>query len=247
MSDIFETRIVEQEKIQFNHPLVIGGFAGMSGTGFIASSYIIEQLSLHQIAHVKSPHIPPVSVFIGKKLRSPFRIYSDEKGELLVLVSEVPVDNDGMYEISTAIASWLLKIEPKDFVILDAIPTQTISTNNTVMCVANEEKLKFFTEKGIDTAPSTILVGMTGAMMNECVTVGLQASTLLTESPTNVADPGAVLSLIEALKKAYSLTIDTEVLEKSVIQFHSQLKELMEQYHKKYTSSNKSTPESMYG
>lgn len=247
MSDIFETKVVEQEKVAFRNPTVIGGFVGTTGTGFIAASYIIERLHLHQVAHVKSSHIPPVSVFIGGRLRTPFRIYSNEAGNLVVIISEVPVDNEGLYEISGAITSWISEKNPGDFVILEGLPVQQIMSEHTVYCVANEEKLKQFTKIGIEAAQSTLITGMAGALLNECMSHGIRGATFLTPSPANIPDPGSVLALIQTVNNAFSLNIDTSILEESVKEFHEQLKELIDQYKKAYTKGEKPAVESMYG
>ncbi len=63
---LFETRVVEFGKTRYSNPLVIGGFVGAGLAGLVAASYIVEQLGLHQVAHVRSQHIPPVAVFIGE-------------------------------------------------------------------------------------------------------------------------------------------------------------------------------------
>lgn len=247
MTDIFETKVVEHEKVEFNKPTVIGGFVGATGTGFIAASYMIEQLHMHQIAHVRSSHIPPVSVFIGKKLRTPFRIYSNEDGKLIVIISEVPIDNEGLYEIAGALLSWVSDKNPEDFVILEGTPVQQMVKDHTVQCVANEKKLKRFTDLGMEPAQSTLITGMGGALLNECMLYGVSGVTFLTRSPISIPDPGSVLALIEAVKKAFGFEIDTSILEESVRSFHEQLQELINQYRKTYKQGEKPTVDTMYG
>lgn len=247
MADIFKTRVVEQEKLEFHKPTVIGGFVSFTGTGFIAASYILEQLHLHQIAHVHSPHIPPVSVFIGKKLRTPFRIYSNEEGTLIVIISEVPIDNEGLYEISAALLSWLSEKNPQDFVILEGVPVQQIVKDHFVRVVANERKLKKFTDLGLEAAQSTLITGMGGALLNECMSYDISGVTFLTQSPVNIPDPGSVLALVETVNSAFNMKIDTGILEESVKSFHEQLQELINQYKKAYVKGEKPTVDSMYG
>lgn len=247
MNDIFETRVVEHEKVQFNRPVVIGGFVGGTGTGFIAASYIIEQLNMHQIAHVRSSHIPPVSVFIGKKLRAPFRIYTNRGGTLIVIISEVPVDREGLYEIAGALLSWVSEKSPQDFIILEGVPVQQIVRDHTVQCVANESKLKEFTDLGVEPAQSTLISGMGGAILYECMLYDVPGSTFMTQSPANIADPGSVLALIETVNSAFKLNIDTAILEDSVRAFHEQLQDLINQYRKTYSSDEKPSVDSMYG
>ncbi len=245
--EIFETKVVNLDKVEFHNPVIIGGFVGNTLTGFIASSYIIERLQMHQIAHVKSPHIPPVAVFIGKKLRTPFRIYSNKAGSIVVAICEVPIDDEGLYEISSALLNWFAETNPKDLVILEGSPVPQIVSEHKVYCIANEEKLKTFTSKGIEPAHSALITGMGGALLNEALAHKIPAVTFITPASLNIADPGSVLSLIENVNDAFGLRIDTAILEESVKDFHSQLKELMDQYKKMYTKPEKGPSESMYG
>ena len=245
--DIFETKVVDLDKVEFHNPVIIGGFVGNTLTGFIASSYIIERLQMHQIAHVKSPHIPPVAVFIGKKLRTPFRIYSNKAGTLIVAICEVPIDDEGLYEISGALLNWFAETNPKDLVILEGSPVPQIVSEHKVYCIANEDQLETFTKRGIEPAHSALITGMGGALLNEALAHKIPAVTFITPASLNIADPGSVLSLIENVNDAFGLRIDTAILEESVKDFHSQLKELMDQYKKMYTKPEKGPSESMYG
>lgn len=247
LSDIFETRIVETDEVTFNNPTVIGGFIGHTSTGFVAVSYIIERLELHQVAHVKSPHIPPVSVFIGKKLRTPFRIYSNQNGTLMVMICEVPISNRGIYEVATALLKWISEKNPRDIVVLEGAPVVRILNEHRVKCVANEEKLKQFTKLGIEASESTLITGMGAAILNECASYKISGVTLMTQAPIDVADPGSVLALIRAVNTSFELNIETEILEKSAKEFHAQLQELINQYKKAYPKEGKPPVESMYG
>lgn len=245
--EIFETKVVDLDHVEFHNPVIIGGFVGNTLTGFIASSYIIERLQLHQIAHVKSPHIPPIAVFIGKKLRTPFRIYSNKAGTLIVAICEVPIDDEGLYEISGALLSWFAKANPSDLVVLEGSPVPQIVNDHKVYCIANEDKLKSFTDKGLEAAHSALITGMGGALLNEAMAHKLSAVTFITPASMNIADPGSVLSLIENVNDAFGLKIDTAILEDSVKDFHSQLQELMDQYKKAYTKKEKPGVDTMYG
>ncbi len=245
--EIFETKVVDIDHVEFHNPVIIGGFVGSTLTGFIAASYIIERFQMHQVAHVKSPHIPPIAVFIGKKLRTPFRIYSNKSGNLMVAICEVPIDDEGLYEISGALTSWFSESKPKDLIILEGSPVQQIVSEHKVYCIANEDLLKTFTSKGLEPAHSALITGMGGALMNEALAHKIPAITFITPASTNIADPGSVLALIENVNDAFGFKIDTAILEESVKDFHNQLKELMSQYKKTYSKSDKAPSESMYG
>jgi len=131
-----DAQVVEIDKYQAKNPLVILGFVEMTTLGLLTTSYIIEQKGLHQVAQVKSIHIPPVAVFIGGKLRSPFRIYIDKEGKLVVITCDVPVDDEGLYEISSVLLKWLESISPREIVIIDGIPVKGYLENRDVYAAA---------------------------------------------------------------------------------------------------------------
>lgn len=245
--DIFETNVVELEDVEFHDPIVIGGFVGSTLTGFIAASYIIERLEMHQIAHVRSPHIPPISVFIGNKLRTPFRIYTDSEGKLIVAICEVPIEDEGLYEISSSLMKWFSKKNARDLIILEGSPVAQVVKDHKVYCVANEARLKEFTDSGMEAAKSALIMGMGGALMNESMAHKINGVTFVIPASVNLPDPSSVLSLIESVNTAFGLKIDTKILEKSVKEFHEQLQELMSQYKQAYEKKDKPHTESMYG
>lgn len=245
--DMFETTVVDLEKVEFNNPVVLGGFVGPTLTGFIAASYIIERMGLHQVGHVRSYHIPPMAVFIGKKLRTPFRIYTNKGGTLIVIICEVPIDDDGLYDVSSSLMSWLEDKNLSEIVILEGAPVQEMVKEHQVYSIANEKKLEQFTKNGIEAAHSALITGMGGAILNECLARKIPGTSLITPASTSIPDPGAVLSLIQTVNTVFSFKIDTGILEENVKQFHDQLNELMDQYRKVLKSKDKGPAETMYG
>ncbi len=245
--DIFDTTVVELEKVEFNKPVVLGGFVGPTLTGFISASYIIERMGLHQIGHVRSHHIPPVAVFIGKKLRTPFRIYTNKAGSLIVMICEVPMDDDGLYEVSQALMDWLDDKSPQEVVVLEGAPTADIVKDHKVYCIANQKKIEQFTQNGIEAAHSALITGMGGALLNECLARKVPGTSLITPASINIPDPGAVLSLIQTVNSVFKIKIDTAILEENVKEFHDQLNELMDQYKKFMKKEQKGPAETMYG
>lgn len=245
--DVFDTTVVDLEEVEFNNPVVLGGFVGPTLTGFIAASYIIERMGLHQIGHVSSYHIPPMAVFIGKKLRTPFRIYTNKSGTLIVIICEVPVNDDGLYEISSSLMSWLEDKDPSEIVVLEGAPVDQIVKDHKVYCIANEKKIEQFTKSGIEAAHSALITGMGGAILNECLARKITGTSLITPASTTIPDPGAVLSLIQTVNSVFKFKIDTGILEENVKQFHDQLNELMDQYRKVSKKQEKGAAETMYG
>jgi uncharacterized protein len=229
---LFPTRVIEFVKESYDHPLVFGGFVGPSLAGIISVSYLIEQLELHQVAHVSSQHIPPVAVFVGGKLRHPFRIYADRNGRQMVVICEVPIGTTGLYEIGATLLDWFEKIRPSEIVVLDGVPVQGMPVNRQTYCVASESRSKQLSSQGIKTAESALITGMGGCVLNECLSRQVEGISLLTQASAELPDPAAVLTLIESLNSIYKLRVDTKVLEQNVTQLNKELSAIGEQYEK---------------
>jgi uncharacterized protein len=229
---LFDTRVVELESFQFTNPLVVGGFIGPGYVGVATAGYIIEQLEMHQVAHIKSPHIPPVAVFVGAKLRHPFRIYRDKAGKLCVVVCEVPVELDGLYEISSVLLDWFQKIRAREIIVLDGIPVRGIPEDRQTVCVADQAKFNQLKAHGVSMAQMALIGGVGGGILNETLTRKMTGLSLLTQISVDLPDPGATLALVTLLDEIYGLNIGTEDLEKSVNQMNQDLKVLEEQYKK---------------
>ncbi|MDH2901843.1 MAG: proteasome assembly chaperone family protein [archaeon] len=241
---LFPTRVIEFVKEGYSHPLAFGGFVGPSLVGIISASYLIEQLGLHQVAHVNSQHIPPVAVFVGGKLRHPFRVYADKSGTLIVIICEVPIGTTGLYEISGTLLDWLEKLQPREIIILDGVPIQGIPEERETYCVASDSRSKQLTSQGIKVAQSALITGMGGSILNECLSRRIEGISLLTQASVDLPDPGAVLTLINALNSIYKLNVDTKVLEQNVTQLNKELSQIGEQYQKITQAQQKQGEES---
>ena len=229
---LFETKVVEFEKLQYDKPVIFGGFVGPGLVGLVTTGYMIEKLNLREIAHVRSQHIPPVVVFVGAKLRHPFRIYSDQAGKTVAMICEMPIDIEGLYEISSVLLNWAEQIRAGEIVILDGVPVSGIPEEREAFSVADESRIGDLEKKGISAIQSAMLSGIGGAVLNQCLTRKVSGVSLLTPVSIDIPDPGASLVLVKAINQIYNLNIGTEELEQNVQRLNARLSELAQQYSK---------------
>jgi len=248
------TRIVEREGslVSLSKPLVLCGFVGPGLAGLTAVGYVIDHLGLHEIAHLMSRHIPPSVVFIGNKIRHPFRIYADSSGKLGVLICEVPVEQSGLNDISGTILDWLQECGVREIVSLDGIPIRELPDNRPTFFVADEKKQSDFRPLGFLPAESALIAGLAGSILSESLDRKIPCSSLLVHVSITLMDPGAPLTLIRALNSAYQLNITTKELEEDEAMIHEELNEIARQYQKVQEQASPSanagkTPENMYG
>ncbi|GGM76385.1 proteasome assembly chaperone family protein [Thermogymnomonas acidicola] len=243
----FSTTVVELEKREYRNPLVIGGFVGGSVAGVMAAGYIINALGLHQVAHLKSPHIPPVAVFVGGRLRHPFRIYANDMNDLLLLTCEVPIEQDGLYEVSSALMDWLSGVGAREIVILDGIPVRDIPEEHPIFGVADERAIGELSKRGIQIAQTALITGVGGSILSECMVRDVPGSSLLVPMSVAYPDPEGILSLIDSVNRVYGLSISTEALENDVKRMHQELKAIEKNYQEMVDRSRKQGEEGLYG
>lgn len=108
-----------------SRPVLIVGFPGPGLVGSICANYIIDRLQMHQVASVDSEFVVPTVVYIGGRLRHPFRIYSNGKSLLYALVCEAPMMPQGIHSIMDAVVKWAQQNMIGRVIVLDGIPLKS--------------------------------------------------------------------------------------------------------------------------
>lgn len=227
-----EVEIVELKEHGLKAPLVVAGFVGAGLVGSIAADHIISQLKMEEIACVKSKYIPPVAIFVEEKLRHPFRIHASKKDNLCVIICEVPLKEEGLYSISSAILDWAEKIGTREMLVLEGMPVPGLPVERKAFCVTERGKCGLFKEKGIETLRKGIIFGVVGAILSECLTRKIAGTAILTPAMATIPDPEGAATLIEALNKSHGLGIDTSDLIAGANEIREKLKEIAESYEK---------------
>jgi uncharacterized protein len=245
------TEVIEKEPMNtsLNKPTVVCGFVGPGLAGLTAAGYIIDHLQLHEVAHVRSRFIPPSVIFIGGRIRNPFRIYKDESGRLVVVICEVPVAPFGLYDISSAVLQWLQRFDTTEVTALDGIPIESLPDNRPTFYVGEQNRQDQLKALGFLPAEATLIGGTAGSILSECLALKIPCLSLLTPVSVTLLDPGAPLTLVRALNSLYKLNIGTKELEEDVEAVHEELNEIAKQYHslQQQASAGKSEgPQTMY-
>lgn len=238
-----EVEIVELKELGLKEPLVVAGFVGAGLVGSIAVDHIISQLKMEEVAIVKSRYVPPAAIFIEEKLRHPFRIHASKKENLCVIICEIPLKEEGLYSISSALVDWAEKYGAKKIIVLEGIPVPGLPTERKTFCVTERGKCEPFKEKGINLLKKGVILGIAGAILSECLTRKVAGTAILTPAMVAIPDPEGAATLIEALNRSHALGVDTSELIEGANEIREKLKEIAESYEKTATDIE---PERMY-
>ncbi len=224
-----EAQVVQTKEIEMAHPLLICGFPSAGVVGTIAASAIIEQFEMEEVAHVRSKYMPSAAVFIDGRLRHPFRIYASEKHNLLVVMTELPIMDEGMYHVSSVLLDWASSMGVNETVVIDGIPVQGLPVNRKVLYAAEEEKLKDLKEdKEMEILQKGIITGIAGSILSETLCRDMIGFALLTPAITMIPDPEGAVSLLQALNRLYDLGVKVEELQVSGDKIREKMGEVAE-------------------
>ena len=226
-------RIVEVDGIEHKEPIVIEGLPDVGLVGTIASSYIVEKMGYKEIGYIESDLFVPVMVIHEGKLKTPFRIYSDDDGSVIVVLSEVAVPPKAVYPLTTALAEWFYKIGAKLVISIKGLPVKNRMDieKPEVFAVGNtEDAIQVLKDKQMDFLEEGFIAGTYAMMLWECTKRKLSAISLLAQCFPVYPDPGAAASAIESLKKfSPKLTVDVGELLENAEEIKLKARDLMAQ------------------
>ena len=205
---------VRQNKIRLNNPILIAGFPGPGLVGSISTSHIIEQLHMHQIACVESEFIVPGVIYIAGKIRHPFRLYSNQEGNICVLVCEAPIMIQGIHSVLDTVVKWAKENEVREVMVLEGIPVEGIpdsSRKPMILSSAIREDNNndsFYKDdsgekKDFSSSPppsnTTFIAGISGGLLSSCLSNGIACKAVLIPASSGIPDPEGAAILIESI------------------------------------------------
>jgi uncharacterized protein len=242
--------------LQKNKSILIAGFPGPGLVGSISTSYIIDKLNMHQIACVESEYISPGVIYIDGKLRHPFRLYTNEEGNVCVLVCEAPIMINGIHSVLNTVMDWAIKNAIQEVLVLDGISVQGIPRSDRQPIILGstemDENVQNITKKDdkiirisnnqrnipsnfiknvIDDSNkqhTTFIGGIAGGLLSACLSYQIPCAAILIHSSSGIPDPEGAAILIES----YNSIIKNEYLKINPAQLKEQgqiLKKQLEQ------------------
>ena len=232
-----DNQVYEIKKTILKSPIIFAGFVGAGLVGPLSVGYMIEKLKMEEIGYLRSNHLPPSTVFMQGRLRHPFRLYSNKEGTICAIICEITLRMEGLHDIISTILEWAEKNGSHEIVILDGVASGT--HDNKAFCAAEEDLCRVMESNDINMIPQGFITGVTGGLLNECLMRKIQGVTLLVKANDSGADPLAAATLVDAVNRAYDMSIDTSDLRKEKKRIGADFKELSDKYteHRKIDSN----------
>ncbi|MDY1591934.1 MAG: PAC2 family protein [Methanofastidiosum sp.] len=247
MDNFDEIAIIETKKIDMDNPIIIEGVPDIGLVGSIAVSHMVAEQNFEEVGYIKSDLFPPVMVVHGRKVLNPVRIF--QKGKLIAILSEIPIDPRPGYMLSKKLTQWY-KEKGAELIIsisgmslqerIDIDDPEVFGTSN------NEEILKKMEGSGVNILEEGFVSGFYALILKNSIELNLNSSVLLAQCYPSYPDPGAAASILKILNKMTGLDVDVKQLTEQAEDLKVNYRALMEQTNASIQRENKVDVPTMY-
>jgi len=228
--------VVKSQNLVLNDAILIAGFPGPGLVGSMGVSYIIEQQKMHQIAYVDSDFITPGVMYIGGKLRHPFRIYANDSGTACVLVCDAPIILSGIRPLLNAVVRWAKSNAIREIIVLEGVAGHNIpETGRKPLVLSSDGRsddhgyLSHIKDGKIEAVAPAFIAGISGGLLAACLSNGIPCTGLLIPSAAGIPDPEGAAILIEKANQLANnpFKIDVRQLKNEAAELKRQMQELI--------------------
>lgn len=205
-------RIVEKTSVP-NNALMLHGLPDVGLVGLIATSHIIGQLKMNEIAYFDSDLLPPVVVLHEGLPHAPLRIFGNH--DIIASFGESAIPTKAIHPIVKKLVDWGQSKNTKLMISMGGIPVQDrqdIEAVKVYGAASTPALLKTLTDKGIEVMHGGFLVGPYALIMRYCAERNIPAVALLAQSFYNYPDPEAAAATIKEFSKISGVNIDVSKL-----------------------------------
>ena len=208
-------KIIEKKIIPSEATMIIG-LPDVGLVGLIATSFLISELKLEEIAYMDSDLLPPVIVLHDGLPKAPLRIYGNQN--LIAVISELAVPSPAIYSIMRKIVDWAEEKKVKRIISMGGIPIenrQTIKEPKVFGAASDQKLIEMLNKNGVNSMKEGYIVGAQALSMRYSLSKNISAIAILSQSFYNYPDPQAAAIALKELSKISEIKIDvSKLLEK---------------------------------
>jgi len=210
-----EIKIIEKKPIPFG-ALMLQGLPDVGLVGLIATSHIISELNLDEVAYMDSDLLPPIVVLHKGLPHAPLRIFGNSN--MLATISEIAIPAAGIYSVIRKIVEWANSKSIKMMISIGGLPVpnrQDIAEPKVFGAATTEDLIKTLQEKGIEIVQEGFMVGPQALVMRYCAELGVPGIALLAQSFLNYPDPEAAAAVVKEISNITGIELNvSKLLEK---------------------------------
>ena len=233
-------KIVEKKRIP-SGAIMLQGLPDVGLVGLIATSYIISELDLDEVAYVDSDLLPPVVVLHDGFPHAPMRIYANKN--FIATISELAVPAVALHRVMRTLIDWGQSKNVKMTVSMGGIPIenrQAIKEPKVYGAASSKDMLDMLSEKGISILKEGYMVGPQALTMRYSAERKISAIALLAQSFYNYPDPEAAAMVVKTLAKIAEIKIDVSKLLEKGEEIRLRARDIMKRTQQEMTRMKKS-------
>ncbi len=205
------------------------GFPDVGLVGSIALGYAIQKQDMEEHGYIDSPDFPPVIVIHEGRPQIPMRLYHHK--DIAVIISEIPIEPHIIVETAQAIIDWVKtkNIEMLIAVSGIAVPNRLDIDDPEVYGVGSSESMnQLLQNSDIPILREGYIAGLHAILMKASQREKIPCITLLAQSHLQYPDPGAAVSLLQALNTLLHFSVDTDDLASQEEEIRVKMRALMQ-------------------
>jgi len=220
--------IKEVASLESDNPTILIGLPDVGLVGIVSAMHLINILEMKEVAYVESDLLPPMIFIHNGRINDPVRVYN--KGDLVLVTSEVPVPIGLVKPLIRSIIRWAKTKNPKLIATLGGIPTpnrEEIEKPEIYSLSTSEEAQKHIEKLNLQKLMEGIMVGPYPVVLREAQKNDLPAVAFLAQAFSRYPDPGAAASIIEVVGDLLSIDVNVDELVKSAEEIRVKTRDLM--------------------
>jgi uncharacterized protein len=232
--------IVEKKPVPSEATMIIG-LPDVGLVGLIATSYLITELKLEEIAYMDSDLLPPVVVLHKGLPHAPLRIYGNQN--LIAVISELAVPVPAIYSIVREIVDWGQAKKVKRIVSMGGIPVenrQAITDPQVFGAASNQELLDTLSKKGLSLMNEGYIVGPQALSMRYSISKKVPAIAILAQSFYNYPDPEAAATALKEFSRIFEIKVDVSKLREKGEEIRLKARDIMKRTQQEMKHMKKS-------
>lgn len=218
---VFETTIVELDKVKMRSPILIEGLPGIGLVGKIAANHLIAELKAKKVAEIYSPHFPHQVLMqkngVMRMIKNKFYLVPHKKHDLLILVGDVQaVTSEAQYEVTGKMLDYCQKKGVSNIITLGGYGTGKMQGTPRVFgIVSNKVLVESYKKYGVIFGESRgSIIGAAGLLIGMGKIRKMPGICLMGETHGGFVDPKSAQSLLEVLCKIVEIKVDLKKLDK---------------------------------
>jgi len=233
-------KIVEKKPIPSGATMLIG-LPDVGLVGLIATSYLISELDLEEIAYMASDLLPPVVVLHEGLPHAPLRIYGNKS--FIAVISELAIPAPALHTVMRTLVDWGEAKKVKMMVSMGGVPMenrQVITEPKVYGAASSKELIGMLSKKGLSILKEGYMVGPQALSMRYCAEKKIPAIALLAQSFYNYPDPEAAAMVLKELSKITETKIDVSKLLEKGEEIRLKARDIMKRTQQEMTRMKKS-------